>query len=177
MTLRSRSGTRTRTTKKDLHRIRQEPLAEEHLELDFQKGLKKAAELAHAVKARPVLIAVYGQPYSGKSHFISKMLEQLSAKKLITVGYHSTASEAAFESINMAQMKEDKTKPDCYLFHCGHVREKDNKKAPDFLSNKILGKKIDVSIAIYNPSMHEAPEGKFDLFVCNTGSYKKKHQP
>jgi len=171
----TRSGAhRTRTTKKDLRKFREEePLKEERLELDFHKGLTKAAEIAASVKKRPVLIAVFGYPDSGKSHFISNLLERLAAKGIVTVGYHSTAGTAAFDSIKTPK-SETQVKPDGFIFHCGHMREKDNKKSPDFLANEVLGCGIDVSIVVYNPSMHKVPEGEYDLIICNPSSYKKK---
>jgi len=145
-------------------------------ELNMEKGIRESIYLLNKVDEMPKLVAVYGQPNSGKSYFIDKLAKHLENQGL-SVDRNGGLDQSTFEAIN----DMPNTLCDVLAFHCGWERE-DYKlndgvfghEDPNILARKFCGRNINMNVGIYNPDFYEYIEGDYNMVICNPDSVKKK---
>lgn len=153
-----------------------------HKELGFEEGIKEIVRRVRELgEERPIFIAVYGFPNSGKTYLFEKLGEKLERLGLEPVGFSGAADASAFEAIKRNEYtfygiegKVTGKKPTrrVYLFHCAwNIMLKDHDPLdPNFLAREILGKEIHMNIGIYNPDRPEFLRkfyGDFDFVISN----------
>ncbi len=146
-------------------------------ELNFEEGLSEIVRTLEVVEERPVLVAVYGWPGSGKSFLIDKLAEQFEARGLYAANNGGAPSPETFENI---QRRGDTNWVNVYLFHCAWNREDEGSlmlsknEDPNYLARKILGRKLNMNVGIYNPKVEGTRlNGEYDLVISNPNSTRR----
>lgn len=155
-------------------------------EMNMQQGVQEIVRLARDIEQRPILIAIYGFPNSGKSHLIDKLVEAFRAEGLSSIGYASTADITQYTYIRSRVIIDD-----VVMFHSGWHRNAEINRGsmalglsvdsgegqPDILAHVVLGRTVDLSIGIHNPDHRLAradqvtlAQGEYDLVVRNPDS-------
>ena len=107
-------------------------------EYSIQEGLEKILDLSKDVSNKPILIAVYGESNSGKSFFLHYFRSKVG-KKGVEVGWaNTTAKDSDYETIKYF---------DYFLIHSLPHEE------PDSMTQKHIGKPVDINVYIYNPHL------------------------
>lgn len=148
--------------------------------------VKKIEKTSHE---RPILVAVYGLPYSRKSYVIGKLHELLLAEGYFSVTREGSAREHVFETI-----KHDKEHLAEHLqarwviqFHQGvqrHPLEVEDifvksgyvsGDDPNILSARTLGRKMDLNFGVFNPHCCRFYNPSlYDLVISNPDAIEKK---
>lgn len=150
-------------------------------ELNLEDGIQEAIRAISNVDERPILVAVYGWPDSGKSYLISKLKEHFEAKGLSVTGAGGGPLPSTFERL--------RDYLDCFadlvLFHCGWNRtpkaiekilgdfSERAREDPNILAERIANRKVNLNIGMYNPRFYPKPDGEYDLIMSNPDSVKK----
>lgn len=140
----------------------------------FKQGLEEAIKRiksARQTKQKPILVAIYGKSDSGKSYFIESLKRHFTSKGLLVGGYSGAPSPSAFESIRIYPSMQN----NLLLFHCAWPRSVAQFEIndPNILAERILNRKLNLNIGIYNPLMSRKPEGEYDIIIENTRSTHK----
>lgn len=146
-------------------------------ELSFEEGLAEIVGTLEVVEERPILVAVYGWPGSGKSYLIDKLAEQFEARGLYAANNGGAPSPETFENI----LRRGKTNwVHAYLFHCAWNREDEGSlmlsknEDPNYLARKILVRKLNLNVGIYNPKVEGTRlNGDYDLIISNPDSTRR----
>ncbi len=146
--------------------------------LNFQEGLREAIERIENMNSAPKLVAVYGWPHSGKSHFISGVGDHFKAKRIEVSKGASAPRPSVFEMIKRRQGLLDDF---LYLFHCEW--DKTSWKSlvnedPNDMAEEMLGRNMNLNIGIYNPNIPTLNViGKYDMRISNPASRIKEPLP
>jgi len=178
---------------------RAERVAKTAPQFNFEDGVR---EVINRVKEMPanriITVAVYGSPNSGKSYLINRLIKEFEGLGIVASGGGAAGHNTEFEFIKRIESlplvkrslgcrrlqsipKHEKEKKGVMIFHCGWKRfptdlpaDIDFHNDPDRLSEKILKRKINLNIGIYNPKLNEDKlTGEYDLIVCNEDSVEK----
>lgn len=141
-------------------------------EMGFEEGVEEIVKRLSDRKERPLLVAVYGWPNSGKNHLIEKVTERLERSGLVVSGESGGPSPVTFEMLR----KYGFYYGDALLFHCSWDRTRPgtnewrDHEDPNVLA-KNVGISINLNIGIYNPR-HRKPvmSGEYDLLIRNPDS-------
>ncbi len=148
--------------------------------LTLEEGITQIVESIEKIVNRPILAAVYGYPDRGKSYLIDILTERLKQKELLVIGYGSAPTADEFESIRRH------VNWDAYIFHCAWNRsdfdfykEVSGHEDPNILAKNILGREMDLNIAICNPNLISAcidprnTEQLYDFIIVNPDAVQK----
>ena len=145
--------------------------------LNFEDGLVEIVRTLEGVEERPVLVAIYGWPGVGKSYLIERIAEQFEARGLYAANQGGAPTPDTFENIKNRGITNW---VDVYLFHCAWDKENEGflmlskSEDPNYLTNKILGKKLNLNIGIYNPRVEGSElNGDYDLVISNPNSTRR----
>ncbi|MDO8508254.1 MAG: hypothetical protein Q7S27_01065 [Nanoarchaeota archaeon] len=148
-------------------------------EYNFQQGLEESLRIIENVKARPKLVAVYGWPNSGKSYLINAIGKCLEERGVEVYKGSGSLREEFYEGIR----DRPHSFKDVLLIHCawdrkiifvpGLRRVVFEDEDPNELSNRILNRKVDLNIGIYNPNHFLKLEGEYDFIIKNLDSVRK----
>ena len=141
--------------------------------LSLEEGVQEVITRIKAVEEKPILVAIYGWPNSGKSYLISQVGNYFKDNGLLMAKFSGAASPYTFERMSWPVRDEM-----LYLFHCAWERKTyfpawTRDEDPDVLAERIAGKKVHLNTAIFNPGMYEIPEGDYDFIISNPNSVKK----
>ena len=145
-------------------------------QVNLQQGIQRAIQIIERVDERPIMVAVYGWPNSGKSFLINTLGDYFEPRGIETARYGCGPHRETFE--------EARDRPrflkDLLLFHCGWIRNNDSPSYENFFGHEdpnslaeSLGRKIHANIGIYNPNFYRFPKGNYDLIICNPDSVRK----
>ncbi|MBU2104551.1 MAG: hypothetical protein KKF67_02130 [Nanoarchaeota archaeon] len=148
------------------------------IELSLRKGTQRAIRKIKSIKEKPILVAIYGWPNSGKSYLIDRFARYFEERGLSvgrsTGGPHPSTFER-LRDLGSESLKE------ILLFHCGW--ERDNlqyngklilkNEDPNYLVESIVRKNIHLNIGIYNPKFYRKPRGDYDFVIINPFSKEK----
>jgi len=148
------------------------------VELSLEEGVNEAIRILETVNERPILVAVYGQPDSGKSYVIDGLGNYFDSKNLSVARRTGAPDIDDFERITRGESL------DVQLFHCawdsaegGHAwdpfRKKYYSQDPVLLARDIE-KTIHLTIGVYNPKFHRKPTGEYNLLISNPDSMRKE---
>jgi hypothetical protein len=152
-------------------------------ELSLEEGIEEFTRLVDGIAERPILVAVYGWPDNGKSYFISKAYNRLNKRNgLAFLGSESAPSAQSFE--DMADSPE-RFKNVLWLFHCAWERwigelegggwiPFSDEHDPNMFAERIMNRKININICMYNPHMRRKPAGNYDIIISNPLSVEKR---
>lgn len=143
-------------------------------ELTFQEGLEESKGVIESVEERPILVAIYGRPNSGKTYLIHKLRDYFKQKGLEAGAYGGAPRASDFEHI--------RDNPGWFmnsliLYHCGWDREDlrmYDHEDPTILTKGVLNRNINLNIGMYNPNFYSKPRGEYDLIISNPASTKKR---
>lgn len=138
--------------------------------LNLEEGIEKSIDLLKNTKAKPILIAVYGWPNSGKSFFINKLGNYFESKGLRVYKGSAGPRESTFFTIkkSLGSLRH------VLIFHCGWERNKLFKdEDPNYLAEKISKRKIDLNVGIYNLNNYRGIRGNYDIIIENLIEDKK----
>jgi hypothetical protein len=128
-------------------------------DLTLVEGSERVERLFERRKRRPVIIAVYGIPNSGKSFFIESAARKLMEKGISVDPRGGSPRARDFECI-----KDNPNKAfEVYLHHCGWLRSPKPPydllphEDPNVLCETILNRKVDLNIAVYNSRVSSVP--------------------
>lgn len=143
--------------------------------LDFEEGVREMVKRVLETKQRPVLIAVYGWPNSGKTKLIEEVIALLENAGLTVSNGEGALSPLTFDMLRQYGLYYGEV----LLFHCAWDRtkkgmdERRDYEDPNALAED-AGDKINLNVGIYNPD-HGKPEmsGEYDLMIRNPYSAVK----
>ncbi len=143
-------------------------------ELDLEAGIREAIRCLESTERRPLLVALYGWPDSGKSYVMGRLKAYFIAQKMYVASAQGAPKRLQFEDMHRLPM-------DLYLFHCGWVRGNNDARwlesraheDPNVLAREILGRTLDLNIGVYNPYFSEVPDGDYGLIIANPASGRK----
>ena len=140
--------------------------------LDLEKGVQETARLISRIPARPILVAVYGHNGAGKSYIIAKLADVLKEQGFEPSRSGTAPDRSTFEGI--------RDYPGFYrnrvsFFHCAWPRPAADSdlfadEDPNILAPAVLGRQVDVNIAIYSPKICSVPSGGYDIIIANPDS-------
>lgn len=144
------------------------------MELDLEAGIEQAVEMINRVNERPILVAIFGHPNSGKSHLIDRLGDRF--EELSVARHKGGPCEYTFKLLN----ERPNYLKDLQLFHCGWERKEGKSyertfksEDPNILARDICGRELHLNIGIYNPAFSEELMDKYDFVICNTNSVRK----
>ncbi|MFH1682367.1 MAG: hypothetical protein ABIA37_01085 [Candidatus Woesearchaeota archaeon] len=146
--------------------------------LYFEEGLEEAIERIESIEERPILVAVYGWPDSGKSYLINKLGDCFAQRGLEV----ARSSGGPYKDTFYILRERAQYLRRLIFFHCAWVKENKGERSlfknedPNYLAESIAGKKIHLNIGIYNPFLFPKPTGEYDLIIRNPESKKKSLQ-
>ncbi len=142
--------------------------------LSLDEGVNEALKRIGTSTNRPVMVAIYGIPNSGKTFLIDKIAERLERGRITVSRFHVTPRRATFEEIKAAPPGPSQV----HLYHCGwsktesrYLRPGDDD--PNMLAMQVLGRKLDLNIGIYNPEFSAKEKSDYDFVICNPDSQIK----
>lgn len=144
---------------------------------DFNRGRRNIIDIINAVDSKPIMVAFYGMPDSGKSKMIEEEVGAHFKKRGLDV-----ACGTGGPDLNVFEYIRDN--PEChqglFLFHCGWERILNydgefvsSYEDPGCLAEKILGRNVDLNVGIHNPNFEPYIEGEYDIIISNPMSIKK----
>jgi len=148
------------------------------VEYGFEQGFEKIVGALEGVLERPVLAAVYGWLGSGKSYLIERIAAEFKRRGLYVADQGGGPTPDTFENI---KRRGDGNWVDMYLFHCawdrsdlGFLDMGDKKEDPNYLAEKILGRKLNLNIGIYDPRIEGIRlNGDYDLIISNPDTKRR----
>lgn len=140
----------------------------------LEDGVKEAIKVIGVSTNRPVMVAIYGLPNSGKTFLIDKIAETLERNRITVSRFHVAVRRATFEAI-----KADPHWPSqVHLYHCSwnktesrYLRPGDDD--PNMMAMQVLGRKLDLNIGIFNPAISPKEKRDYDFVICNPDSQIK----
>jgi hypothetical protein len=145
--------------------------------LTLEEGIQEIITRVGVIKERPVLVAIYGTPNSGKSHLINKLGGYFADNGQNVGRFHGAAPEETFARMNAPHLKDL-----IYLFHCAWEKYNHPQdlllldQDPTLLARGV-GMKVHLNVGIYNPNICRFFKGDYDLVIANTESVKKSDLP
>lgn len=148
------------------------------IELPLRQGIEKTIILIEKkmeAAEKPILVAAYGMPDSGKTYMIDEIVGHFRECGRKVSGDGGGPKSSTFEMIKEGYTNE------IHLFHCAWLKYlADGRKAvsqphedPDVLAEAILGRGINLDIGIYSPFFDDKLGGDYDLLISNPGSGRK----
>ncbi|HLF54640.1 MAG TPA: hypothetical protein VI612_02885 [Candidatus Nanoarchaeia archaeon] len=136
--------------------------------LSLDEGVKEALKRIGTSTNRPVMAAIYGLPNSGKTFLIDKIAEMLERSRITVSRFHVTARRATFEAVRAAPPGPSQV----HLYHCSWNKTKSKylrpgDDDPNMLAMQVLGRKLDLNIGIYNPSISGKVKSDYAFVICN----------
>jgi hypothetical protein len=123
--------------------------------LNLEDGIQEIFKAVDEIRERPILIAIYGWPNSGKSYLMKRIGRECFDKKGFSVVF--------YEGVPYGDIFKDIQRVprfDLYFFHCAWLRENSDvyeeiydHEDPNILSRRILGKNIHLNVVINNPNL------------------------
>ena len=162
-------------------------------ESDFNQGLAEIVRTLDLVEERPILVAVYGWPGSGKSYLMERLYENYKDSM------HVIPTGGAPDVTDFFKYKEyaHHYTNSLILFHCAwnrhradlfskiNIKSADKKdmikecwkkriEDPNILSEEVLGKRLNMNVGIYNPKVEGTIlDGEYDLVISNPDSTRR----
>lgn len=150
------------------------------MECDLETGIRMAIERTLPLSVTPRLVAVYGYPNAGKSYFLRKLTAQFPVLGKSAHACNSPNFPGTYTPLILEK--------DYLIFHIGDdISHHSCPAAVDVSLDtfRYLKRNIDLSVAIYNPSLHPTPHAQvfthpqtgatfqYDLIIANPGSVRK----
>lgn len=153
-----------------------EPMDNEIISLD--EGVRRALSIIRISRERPVLLAIYGYPHSGKSYFMDQIKGYLSGEGIECAVMRGAAKQDTFEILTAYPSEMHSP---VWLFHCAWPRDnyspawlfERQHEDPNILAEKVAGRLIDANIGMFNPTIYNAPRGAYDFVIKNAAARKK----
>lgn len=145
-------------------------------ELSLDDGINQAIRVLEKVSERPLLVAVYGWPNSGKSYLIDRIADHFEGKGVEVYRGSGGPQASTFETLR--DLPE--AVRELLLFHCGwnrltgRLERTRGYEDPNVLAERIAHRKIHLNIGIYNPRFDKEIEGDYDFIISNPDSKHKK---
>jgi hypothetical protein len=145
-------------------------------ELTLEEGIKKSIFVIERASGRPVLVAVYGTGDAGKTYLIDRLGDHFNGKGRGVAKMGGAPHADIFLDLRRIIKEYPEADDAIYFFHCGWDRQADlfSEEDPNFLSEGILNRGLDLNIGIYNPSHPVWLIGSYDFVIRNPDSVRKK---
>ena len=142
-------------------------------ELCLEEGVNEAIGIFERVSERPILVAVYGWPDSGKSYLIDRLGDYFKSKGMSAARSGGGPTLDTFELLRC----EPEYLREVQLFHCGWTRVGKGSlrdyEDPNVLAQVVANRRVHLNIGMYNPAFYQKPTGEYDLIISNPGSTHK----
>ena len=143
---------------------------------NFDDGVQEIIKLVRKAPAdKMIFIAVYGHSGGGKTYLIEKLKKEFNKVDMVVNGCGSAPHASDFEIIKRSaspssSFPDSGPKKRVLIFHCAWDRlpKFGEHEDPNVLAEKILNRKINLNIGIYNPryALHRLI-GEYDLVIRN----------
>ena len=151
---------------------------------DFNNGRDEIIRRVEQCISKPILIAVFGVPDSGKTHlidFIGKYFEDRGLKtrqrdNKEKINWYESWTEKYY--FNGERIKEELSSHDLIMYHCSwddRAKPWEHNLDPEETIKKVINRDLDLSVGIYNPKRRSQSKGLYDLIISNPASWEKPY--
>lgn len=151
----------------------------------FNKGRNRVVKLIERSPSKPIIIAVFGVPDSGKTflidylgtHFESRGLRVLQRDNRERINRYESWTERD-DFFNPIQTRLKLLPYDLIMYHCPwdeRARPWKHELDPEETIRASLDRGLDLTIGIYNPQRSSPPKGDFSLIIYNLLSGEKPY--
>lgn len=167
--------------------LHQTSLSEVSQIYEFNDGRDEIIKRIERCFSKPVIIAVFGIPDSGKTHlidFIGEYFERLDFKtrkrdNKEKINLYESWTE--FDNLpSLRRIADELSLYDINMYHCSWddlTKPWDHKVDPEESVREAMDRGLDLSIGIFNPKRSSPPKGNFNLIISNRSSWEKPWYP